>query len=244
VSTTDARERFSGLVGDYAAARPSYPDALFDWILGRASGRRAADLGCGTGIATRQLAARGVDVIGIDPNRAMLAEARRTGGNYVEGEATATGLAAASIDLVTVAQAMHWFDLDPSLAEIRRVLAPKGVAVAFWNLRSAGPFMDKYDAILKTHVARYVRRPGAPTRLTAVRRHPRVTRVEERVFQHDQVLDRAGLLARTRSASYVANGVSDPAALERALVALFDKHAEQGTVSLRYDVHAIAWQPV
>ncbi|MDP2313295.1 MAG: class I SAM-dependent methyltransferase [Pseudomonadota bacterium] len=240
---SDPRERFSALVTDYAAARPSYPDALFDWILGRARGTRVADLGCGTGIATRQLAARGVDVVGIDPNHAMLAEARRTGGRYLEGEATATGLAAASVDLVTVAQAMHWFDLDPSLAEIRRVLAPRGVAVAFWNLRSGGPFMDSYDALLRTHVARYVRRPGAPTRLTAVRRHPRVTKVEERTFRNDQVLDRAGLLARTRSASYVAKGVRDPAALERALVTLFERHAVGGTVTMRYDVHAIAWQP-
>ena len=80
--TLDARERFSGLAGLYDRHRPSYPAALLDWIVtsaGLAPGDPVADIGCGTGIATRLLAERGFDVVGVDPNQAMLAEARAIG---------------------------------------------------------------------------------------------------------------------------------------------------------------------
>src|SRR6185295_10044902 len=111
----DSRDRFSATVDLYKKYRPSYPPALIDWLLevGQlAPGDRVADLGCGTGISTRLLAARGLDVVGIDPNEDMLASARAEGGvaTYQRGEAVATGLANASVKMATAAQAFHWFD--------------------------------------------------------------------------------------------------------------------------------------
>ena len=110
----DPRERFCGAAADYARFRPSYPPALLDWILAESRVQpadRVADVGCGTGILSRLLAERGLAVVGIDPNEDMLAEARAAGGpaEYVRGEAAVTGLADASIVLVTVAQAFHCF---------------------------------------------------------------------------------------------------------------------------------------
>jgi SAM-dependent methyltransferase len=113
----DPRQRFSGASEQYARSRPSYPGALVDWVLAEAGvrpGDRVADVGCGTGIMTRLLAERGADVLGIDPNEDMLAEAQKAGGRatYRHGEAEATGLERGSVSLVTVAQAFHWLDLE------------------------------------------------------------------------------------------------------------------------------------
>ena len=155
----DSRERFSAAADLYHRYRPSYPDALVDWIertAGLLPPARVADVGCGTGISTRLIAARGFDVTGIDPNEAMLAHARAAGGaRYRRGTATETGLGDRSVDLVTVAQAFHWFDVPAALAEFRRILAGPGWCAAFWNLRAAAPFMDDYDRLLRAQSSQY-----------------------------------------------------------------------------------------
>src|SRR5204862_7408313 len=87
---TDPRDRFSNLSDLYHKYRPTYPAEVIDYVLSLAPTGRIADLGCGTGISTRLLAARGRDVVGIDPNDAMLDVARREGGTYLKGEAAAT----------------------------------------------------------------------------------------------------------------------------------------------------------
>jgi SAM-dependent methyltransferase len=76
----DPRQRFAGAASGYARFRPSYPDALVDRVLaesGARPGDRVADVGCGTGIFTRLLAARGLDAVGVDPNEDTPAVALR-----------------------------------------------------------------------------------------------------------------------------------------------------------------------
>src|SRR5687768_7266174 len=106
-------EYFTGLAGAYARNRPTYPVEAINFIVaGMARPISAADLGCGTGISTRLLAACGVKVVGIDPNRDMLAQASQesTGIEYRQGAGEQTGLPDGSIDLVVCAQSFHWFD--------------------------------------------------------------------------------------------------------------------------------------
>lgn len=237
----DPRERFTATVDAYRQHRPDYPEALFGWLGVLVPGRRAADLGAGTGIFTRMLAERGWDAVGVEPNPAMREAAIAAGGaRYVDGTAEATGLADRSVDLVIGAQAFHWFDLDRALPEVDRVA--EGRAVAVWNVRGTEGFAGAYDALLVRFSSEYpkVAKPG-PTLVELAIRRPGG---EEATFSHHQRLDRDGLLGRAWSSSYVAHGVADRAGFDAGLMAAFDAYARDGTVDLAYRTVAYAWRPV
>jgi ubiquinone/menaquinone biosynthesis C-methylase UbiE len=243
----DPRARFSITAADYHLHRPTYPPALFEWIeasLDLQAPARVADVGCGTGIATRLLAARGHDVVGIDPNQAMLEHALAAGGpaRYARGEAAATGLASASVALVTVAQAFHWFDVPATLAELRRILTPEGACAAFWNLRDTSPVQDAYEALLLKYSSEYASVPKAGPTLDLLAAHPEVVSPRRARFAHVQDLTREGFHSRARSSSYVAHGVSDTQGFAAALDALFDAHAQAGTLAFAYRTEAILFR--
>lgn len=130
---------FNAAAGQYAAARPSYPPALFDLIeqlVGRTlAGARVADVGAGTGIATALLRRRGADVIGIEPGGAMAAQFRAALPDVpiVRGDGNALPVADASHDLVTYAQSWQWTDTARSVPEALRVLRPGGALAIWWN---------------------------------------------------------------------------------------------------------------
>ena len=139
-------DHFSSLAPAYAAARPAYPDALLDYLAGVAPARSMAwDCGAGSGQATAGLATRFHRVLATDASREQLAQAPALPNvTYRVALADHSGLPDASADLVAVAQALHWFDLEPFFAEVRRVLVPSGV-VAVWcyGLQSVGePAID------------------------------------------------------------------------------------------------------
>lgn len=234
----DPRLRFSGAAAAYARFRPHYPDTLVDWVIERAGVRSrglVADVGCGTGILTRLLAARGVEVVGIDPNEDMLAQARAGGGAaYRPGEAAATGLDTHSVALVTVAQAFHWLALDAALSEFARILRPGGLVAAIYNLRAEGTFMEAYDALLRRFSDRYRVVESWEDTLTALRRHPLTRDHAEWNGRHAQRFDFAGLHGRAWTSSYVFDGVRDGAGFDRALRALFEAHARDGFVEFPY----------
>ncbi len=231
--SVDPGNRFSAVAGLYAQYRPGYPASMADWIVSRARIRppaRIADVGCGTGISSRLFAGRGFRVTGVDPNTEMLEQARAAGGaEYRQGTADATGLEDAGTALVTVAQAAHWFALEPAFREFRRILEPSGAVVLFWNVRTSSPFMDGYDAALKRFSTEYAIAHGDRIPDSArLRTLPGVTSVETARFPNPTLLDWAGLQGRAFSASYVQHGVADKAGFERDLKALFEAHAASG----------------
>jgi SAM-dependent methyltransferase len=113
----DPTGRFTNRAEDYAKHRPSYPDAAIDAVLmglGAPPDLVAADVGAGTGISSRALAARGLRVVAIEPNAAMRAKAEpHPRVEWRDGTGERTGLPPASVDLVLCAQAFHWLDPEP-----------------------------------------------------------------------------------------------------------------------------------
>lgn len=134
-------DHFSDVAADYAAFRPRYPRALFEFVAALPARRmRAWDCGAGTGQASIDLADWFDEVIATDASARQIAEAPRHArvGWKVEA-AEATSIETNSVDLVAVAQALHWLDHDRFYAEARRV-ATRGAAIAAWSY--AAPRME------------------------------------------------------------------------------------------------------
>ncbi len=160
------KDLFSGHADLYAKVRPHYPRALFEWIAGEAPARGCTwDAGCGNGQASVALAQHFERVIATDPSAQQLGHAaagpridyRNEPRDLATGAGYHTSIADRSVDAITVAQALHWFDLEAFLAEVRRVAKP-GALFAAWCYAdcSVTPAVDAviahlYDDILGTY---------------------------------------------------------------------------------------------
>ena len=133
-SDTGFKDYFSSVSGSYRDHRPRYPATLFDYLAGVApSSRLAWDCATGNGQAATMLARYFRSVIATDGSANQVAEAEPMENNdYRVEPAESTSIEAASVDLTTVAQALHWFDLPRFVEEVRRVSVP-GAILAVWS---------------------------------------------------------------------------------------------------------------
>lgn len=139
------RDRFAFAGGSYASFRPSYPEALFQWLAATTRRReRVWDCGTGTGQAAAALRRYFGEVVATDASVTQLESATSLAAvSYVAMSAEATALAAHCADLVTVAQALHWFDRPRFFGEVDRVLVPGGtLAVWSYGFLSLEPSID------------------------------------------------------------------------------------------------------
>jgi ubiquinone/menaquinone biosynthesis C-methylase UbiE len=127
------KDHFSGVASRYADFRPHYPPELFDYLAGLVPKNATVwDCAAGNGQAAVDLAARYDRVIATDASREQISAAlARPNIEYRVAPAEQSGLADTSVALVTVAQALHWFDLPRFYAEVKRVLQPNGL-LAVW----------------------------------------------------------------------------------------------------------------
>ncbi|MDZ8024809.1 MAG: class I SAM-dependent methyltransferase [Nostoc sp. SerVER01] len=209
--TLNPLNRFSDRAEDYVKYRPSYPVGAIDIILeglDKNSQIVAADIGAGTGISSRLLAERGVNVIAIEPNVAMREAAEpHPLVEFRDGTAEFTKLADKSVDLVTCFQAFHWFNPEATLSEFNRILKPSRRLAVVWNNR------EKEDA-LTAEYSRIVREASnnhpAESRMQSVEpllATPHFINIREYTFSYRQQLDLAGLIGRAKSVSYLPNEV-------------------------------------
>jgi SAM-dependent methyltransferase len=220
---------FARAVDAYERGRPGYPAAALE-PLALGPGFTVLDLAAGSGKLTRALVESGATVIAVEPvpeMRAVLPPAAQA----LDGTAEAIPLADDSVDLVTVAQAFHWFDGDAALAEIHRVLRRGGRLALLWNRRlEDDPVNEAIDALLAPH------RAGVPTLRgdawrAAFERTTLFGSLEEHAIDNEQMLDADGLADRVASISYIASLPDD----ERAgVIAAARELAADGPVRVAY----------
>jgi SAM-dependent methyltransferase len=222
---------FAEVAGAYERGRPGYPADAVRWLAGTEP-CDVVDLGAGTGKLTRALVELGHRVTAVEPLAEMRAqlEAAVPGVHAVPGAAESMPLADASADVVTSAQAFHWFDHDDALPEIARVLRPGGRLALVWNSRDDDdPWMARLSAIIGNESIQ-------ESDVVPVLDGSGLFRwVEAKRFAFEQVLDRDGLLDLVLSRSYLAKlpGPEREPVLE-AVGALYDETAEPGGVRLAY----------
>lgn len=226
-------DRFTGRADVYEAGRPSYPaaalDALFDG-LGDSARLVVADLGAGTGISTRILAARCAQVLALEPNAAMRAKAAPDPHvRWVDGTAEATSLPDASVDVAAAFQAWHWFDHAAAVRELHRVVRPGGRIAVLYNERDE---RDPFTAALGDIFRRYATEPIEALRADALARFAALPGARSSTFGNVQELDRDGIHARLASSSYVPHEGDAAAAMHADGDALFDRFAADGKVRI------------
>jgi SAM-dependent methyltransferase len=224
-----AAKGFARSAEAYERARPEYPPEAIA-ALGLRPGTAVLDLAAGSGKLTRPLLAAGAEVVAVEPvaeMRAALPPAARV----LEGTAEAIPLGDASVELVTVGQAFHWFDGDRALPEIHRVLRPGGRLALVWNRRLDD---DAVNRAIDELLAPY--RTGIPSIRrdewrVAFERTELFGPLEEHELPHDQVLDADGLADRIGSVSFIA---SLPDAERAEVVTAARALAGGGVATIRY----------
>jgi ubiquinone/menaquinone biosynthesis C-methylase UbiE len=196
---------FASAADVYERARPSYPEEAVAWMVARTGlrpGVTVVDVGAGTGKLTRLLPSSGARVIAVEPVTEM--RAKLHGFEALDGTAESLPLGDASADVITVAQALHWFDLDRALPEFHRVLRPGGHLALFWNSRDLDdPLQNGVEELLRpirgtvaTQLERAWRKPLDRSSLFGP--------VEERSFRYEQQFTADDLCDRVASTSFVA----------------------------------------
>ncbi len=145
---------FDDLVTDYVAGRLGYANDVYNNLVafGLLPSHTIVDIGCGTGLASAPLIENGYNVTGVDPSEPMLAAARERypEAKWVRGVAEALPFNAGTFDVAMSGQAFHHADARVALAEVKRVLRPRGIVAIWWKgLASDDPIKQLRDSIAR-----------------------------------------------------------------------------------------------
>jgi ubiquinone/menaquinone biosynthesis C-methylase UbiE len=208
-------DAFGRTAREYELGRPEWSEELLDRVLadlGLEPAAEVLDLGAGTGKLTRALAPRFARVVAVEPDAAMreVLEEVVPAAESLVGSAGRIPLADAEMDAVFCAEAFHWFASDETVAEIARVLRPRGALVLFWNIFTGErepPLSEEAEAALDEAFARGGE-PGAPKVLSGFWRDPLAPvfeKLREEELEWEHVTDRDGWIAYILSVSSIAH---------------------------------------
>ncbi len=236
----DKTTRFSGRAGIYGQFRPSYPSELMTYLKTKCNageGFTIADIGSGTGKWTGQFFSWGCPIFAVEPNADMRLKAEESFRGHekvrsLEGTAEATGLPDNSVNLITAAQAFHWFDYAPTYNEFRRIARDECHYAIVWNDRisKGDPFSESYEKVLFDYCPEYAnsrhRSPleGYDSLFGGV--------PELKAYEYSQPLDLDGLKGRCFSSSYVP--MERESEINAELESVFIRYQNSGRVQMKY----------
>ena len=234
--------RFSDRTDNYEKYRPGYPDEIIPWLekmTGLQKEACIADIGSGTGIFSALLLKHGYRVKAVEPNGGMrmIAEKNMQMNEHftsLNGTAEETTLAGNSVDLITAAQAFHWFNVPVVRKEFQRIVTSGGYVLLIWNiLQQPTPFLKKYKALKEKY---------ATELKNTVRANPDHIRqffepydVITQQFHHCQLLHGEELQGLLLSSSLVPLEGPDHDLMMKELKQLFEACQENGKVEMIYE---------
>ena len=230
----------------YRRYRPGYPAEIVDVLrreCGLGSDAVIADVAAGTGLLTEIFLDAGFRVVAVEPNAEMRGACSELRRQYpkleiVAGTAEATGLPDGSVDLITVAQAMHWFDLAKTKAEFRRILKLGGWCAVLYNNRrlSGDAFHDGYEKLLREFGVDYMAVKGQHMGRRRLAEFFAPEPMQSATFENAQSFDYAGLEGRILSSSYMPQpGQARFEEMRAAAQRLFAETQRDGQVTMVHD---------
>jgi ubiquinone/menaquinone biosynthesis C-methylase UbiE len=240
----DPLKRFSNRVDNYIKYRPKYPPTVLEFLndtLKLKPNDKIADVGSGTGILSELLLNNKNTVYAVEPNKDMREAAEKLLNSYnnfksVDGAAESTGLPAGSIDIVTSAQAFHWFNHETAKIEFKRILRDNGWVVLLWNSRviNSNRFMIAYENFLLKFASDYTEVNHTNINKNIFENF--FSKYESVQFPNMQSFDFEGLKGRLLSSSYVPDESSSTyIPMINALTALFHEFESSGKVDFIYN---------
>ncbi|HET9391934.1 MAG TPA: class I SAM-dependent methyltransferase [Candidatus Rubrimentiphilum sp.] len=225
--------RFTERAGAYAANRPGYPPAALDALLeglGPPEHLTIADIGAGTGIAARLLAERGATVLAVEPNHSMAEQAEPDPRiEWIDGTGEDTHLPAKSVDIAGAFQAFHWFEAQTAVEEFKRI-SRRRIALVQYERDESHAFAAAYGELVRRFAIEDIEQRRAQALTTFAQLAGASCKRSE--HSYEQLLDLQQQLGRMESTSYLPHGGAKAEELRREAVALFERFAEGGRVSL------------
>jgi ubiquinone/menaquinone biosynthesis C-methylase UbiE len=232
---------FAKVAESYERSRPGYPPELVSWVAGRLGigpGTTVADVAAGTGKLTRELVQTGARVIAVEP----LAEMREQLGAVLpgvdarEGTAEQLPLEDRSVDAITVAAAMHWFDIDRAMDEFIRVLKPGGAVAVLGPGRDLDqPLQRAVQEAIGEYLPEWSEIAGWRE---GIARNGRFRLAETNEVPFEQMLDAKGLAERIGTISYIARLPDEERAVVLASVRALGERQPQTPFPFRYRMGA------
>ncbi len=230
---------FTGKAAIYSKYRPNYPEEYIDYLISfnkLTPNSRIADIGAGTGILTEQLVARGFKVWAVEPNfdmRTLAEKSLKSHPNFTSlpGTAEETNIENASMDLITVGQAFHWFVKDKFKRECQRILKANSNVAVVWNSRdSSSPLVKENAEICKRFCPAF---KGFSKNMDETphlyKEFFRAGKYEYEIFRHDLQYHQEAFVGRNLSSSYAPKPTEENySQFVEAIVGLFQKYSKKG----------------
>ncbi|MCA1054025.1 methyltransferase domain-containing protein [Rossellomorea aquimaris] len=235
---------------DYAKGRPTYPIEVLQILkdIGITGESVIADIGAGTGLLTKMLAQLDCHVHAVDPNAQMLYECKgycsgKPNIAYVHAAAEDTTLKEHTVDVITIAQAFHWFDQTRCKIEFNRILKKNGYVVILFNeIRLDNPLSQEYNQLLREYAVKET--AGiSDTDHDLEKRQFFGGDFKKRYVDNLQTLDRDSFVAGALSLSYTPSRNHDRyAAFLEKLHKLFGKYERDGKIEFLYQTEVCIGQ--